>query len=80
MNLFPDGGYEEAAASYIDLLELRFGTVTDAMTDKTLNTRQQLVRVGMTADGAGSKASSPPMPVDDVACLAKALLRHKARD
>jgi hypothetical protein len=80
LNLFPDGGYEEAAASYIDLLELRFGTVTDAMTDKTLNTRQQLVRVGMTADGAGSKASSPPMPVDDVACLAKALLRHKDRD
>ena len=58
-------------------LEKKLATVTDAITGKELETRKQLVRIGMTTKPNQSKA---PVPLENVADLARALMALKTRD
>ena len=58
-------------------LEKKLATVTDAITGKELETRKQLVRIGMTTKPNQSKA---PVLLENVADLARALMAHKTRD
>ena len=67
----------ESQESYMAFLEKKLATVTDAITGKELETRKQLVRIGMTTKPNQSKA---PVPMGDVADLAQALMAHKTRD